>query len=140
MPSFTHTLQSLKQQGPLVEVLFLPSDAFLKHNSVDPIPTVSLMGMVDTGASTTVIQRGFAERLGLSPIGVTHITTPSSMHVPCMQYDMAVSFPNSIKIGSIVVTEAPLQGQHIQCLIGHDILAHGVLIYIGYTNTYTLSF
>jgi hypothetical protein len=31
-------------------------------------------------------------------------------------------------------------GQNIQCLIGRDILQHGVLIYIGYSNQFTLSF
>ena len=32
----------------------------------------------------------------------------------------------------------PLGGQHIQCLVGRDVLAHGVLTYIGYINQFTL--
>ena len=38
------------------------------------------------------------------------------------------------------VLEALLQGQNIQCLIGRDVLAQAVLVYIGYTNLFSLSF
>jgi hypothetical protein len=47
--------------------------------------------------------------------------------------------PNQVVFDAKVI-EAPLQGQHIQCLIGRDVLAHGVLIYIGYANQFSLSF
>lgn len=50
-----------------------------------------------------------------------------------------MSFPNNMVVDGTVI-EAPLQGQHIQGLIGRDILAHGVLIYTGYANQFTLSF
>ena len=41
---------------------------------------------------------------------------------------------------SFIAIEAPLGGQHIECLIGRDVLKHGVLTYIGYINQFTLSF
>ena len=34
---------------------------------------------------------------------------------------------------------APLDGQEINGLIGRDLLKHGILIYIGYKNQFTLS-
>jgi len=40
----------------------------------------------------------------------------------------------------MIVTEAPLQGQNIQCLLGRDLLAYGLLVYNGPTNTFTLAF
>jgi hypothetical protein len=43
-------------------------------------------------------------------------------------------------VAETTVLEAPLLGQHIQCLIGRDVLAHGVLVYIGYGNLFSLSF
>jgi hypothetical protein len=43
-------------------------------------------------------------------------------------------------VGEAVVIEAPLAGQHIQGLIGRDVLAQSVLVYIGYTNQFTVSF
>ncbi len=96
--------------------------------------------MIDTGASGTVISQGLADKLGISPIGTALINTPSSTNVTCFQFDVQIVFPNNVNIASIVVTEAPLQGQHIQCLIGRDVLQHGVLIYTGYDNSFTLSF
>ena len=97
--------------------------------------------MIDTGATGTVVKEGVPDQLGINPIGTTLINTPSSMGVSCNQFDVQIIFPyNNINIPSIVITEAPLQGQHIQCLIGRDILQHGMLIYTGYDNSFTLSF
>ncbi len=48
--------------------------------------------------------------------------------------------PNGVMIPLITVMEVPLEGQRIQGLIGRDVLAHGILIYSGYTNTFSLSF
>jgi len=48
-------------------------------------------------------------------------------------------FPNRVVVETTAIA-APLQGQHIQCLIGRDVLKHGVFVYIGYTDTFTLSF
>jgi predicted aspartyl protease len=81
--------------------------------------------MIDTGATGSVISKGLASTIGINPVGTTLINTPSSTNVTCMQYDVQLVFPNNVNIGSIIVTEAPLQGQHIQYLIGRDILQHG---------------
>lgn len=95
--------------------------------------------MIDTGATGSVIRQGLASQLGLQPVGVTTISTPSSAHVVCNEYLVRFLFPNNVTVEGTAI-EAPLQGQHIQCLIGRDILAHGVLVYIGYTNLFSLSF
>jgi len=95
--------------------------------------------MIDTGASASVIRQGVAAQLGLYPIGVSYITTPSSTNVPCNEYLMRFVFPNQVVYEGTAI-ETPLQGQNIDCLIGRDILAHAVLVYIGYGNQFTLSF
>jgi hypothetical protein len=59
--------------------------------------------------------------------------------VPCYEYPVRLVFPNNVLVDTTVI-EASLQGQHIQCLIGRDVLAHGVFIYIGYGNLFSLSF
>jgi len=46
----------------------------------------------------------------------------------------------TIQLPVITVIDVPLEGQVIQGLIGRDVLAHGILIYSGYTNTFSLSF
>lgn len=101
-----------------------------------PIPAV---GMIDTGATASVMRQGFASRLGLSPVGVVHINTPTSTNVPCYEYLVRLDLPGNV-VAETTVLEAPLLGQHIQCLVGRDVLAHGVLIYIGYENLFSLSF
>ncbi len=102
-------------------------------------PLVPALAMIDTGASATVIQQGIAAKLGLNPVGVTQITTPSHANVRCYRYIVRLVFPNNVTVESTVI-EAPLQGQHIRCLIGRNVLAHGVLVYIGYRNLFSLSF
>jgi hypothetical protein len=142
MPSFTNQISDIRLIGPVVEVRVVPSPLFVqtakipKENLPQPIPITAL---IDTGASGTVIKEGIPRQLGLKPIGFTYITTASSQNKLCLQYDLAFLLPNiNIAFGSIV-TEVPLQGQHIQCLIGRDFLSHAVLIYIGYNNSFTLS-
>ncbi len=142
MPSFTQRIPNLQQVGPVIEVILTPSVPFLQTMGISPANTKALriLAMIDTGASGTVISKGLASGLEINPIGTILIHTPSSTNVNCYQFDVQVVFPNNVNIPSIVVTEAPLQGQHIQCLIGRDVLQHGVFIYTGYDNSFTLSF
>jgi hypothetical protein len=128
--------------GPVVEVRVVPSRLFVetlkipKQNLPQPI---TITALIDTGASGTVIKEGIPQQLGLKPIGFTYITTASSQNKLCLQYDLAFLFPNINVAFRTVATEVPLQGQHIQCLIGRDFLSHAVLVYIGYNNSFTLS-
>jgi len=142
MASFTQRIANLQQVGPVIEVILTPSAPFIQAMGISPtaMKAIKILAMIDTGATGTVISQGLAATLGIQPVGTTLINTPSSTNVSCYQFDVQLIFPNNINIASIVVTEAPLQGQHIQCLIGRDVLQHGVLIYTGYDNSFTLSF
>ena len=142
MPSFTTGLPNLQAAGPIVEVqVAVPAVVQEVLNAAgQPLPApVALTAMIDTGASGSVIQNGIAARLGLHPIGAVPINTPSSTGVMCAQYAIRLVFPNNV-VWEAVVIEAPLAGQHIQGLIGRDVLAQAVLTYIGYANQFTLSF
>jgi len=142
MPSFTQRIHDLRKVGPVIEVILTPSTTFLQRMNILPTSakSVKLSAMVDTGATGTVIKQGISTILGINPIGTTLINTPSSTNVNCNQFDVQIVLPNNVNIPSIVITEAPLQGQHIQCLIGRDILQNGIFIYTGYDNSFTLSF
>jgi predicted aspartyl protease len=142
MPSFTQRIPNLQQVGPVIELLITPSVAFLQAMKISPSASkvIKILAMIDTGATGTVISQGLAAMLGINPVGTIFINTPSSNNVNCYQFDVQLIFPNNVNISSIVVTEAPLQGQHIQCLIGRDVLQNGVLIYTGYDNSFTLCF
>jgi len=142
LPSFTSTVPNLQAVGPIVEIGLgagAPATTAMQASGA-PVPApLSVLAMIDTGASGSVIQQGLAARLGLKPIGVAYIATPSSTNVRCYEYAVRLIFPNNVNVEATVI-EAPLQGQNIQCLIGRDVLAHGVLVYIGYGNLFSLSF
>ncbi len=61
------------------------------------------------------------------------------MNVPCPEYLVRLAFPNNV-VWEGTVLDAPLEGQHIQCLIGRDVLAQTVFVYIGYSNLFSVSF
>ena len=106
-----------------------------------PVPNpVEITALIDTGASGTAIKPEVIRQLQLTPRGVTNIATPSSAAHPCNVYDVSLTFANGVVVPVITVIEVPLEGQVIQGLIGRDVLAHGILIYSGYTNTFSLSF
>lgn len=142
MPSFTTQLPNLQALGPVVDMrvwIGTPVEEALKKSG-DSLPDpVLVKGMIDTGATGTVIQPEIAKKLGLQPVGVVTISTPSSENVPCYQYSVRLIFPSNVIVEAIAI-ETPLKGQHIQCLIGRDVLAHGILVYTGYINQFSLSF
>ena len=142
MPSFTAQVPNLQAIGPVVEARIAISsflETSMKQKGQPISAPVPVQAMIDTGASSTVIQDSIPHTLGLQPVGVSFINTPSSTNVRCYEYLIRLVFPNNVVVEGTVIA-APLQGQQIQCLIGRDILTHGVLIYIGYTHTFSLSF
>lgn len=142
MPSFTSQVPNLQSVGPVVEVRIAVGSAveaaLNKTGTAIPAP-VPAVAMIDTGASGTVVQQGMASELGLRPIGLTSINTPSATNVHCYEYSLRLIFPTNVVFETTAI-EAPLQGQHIQCLIGRDVLGQGVFVYIGYSNLFSLSF
>lgn len=85
IPSFTTQLPNLQTTGPLVDIRLWVSipveEALKKAGSKIPEP-VAAKGMIDTGATGSVIQPAIAQQLGLQPVGVVSISTPSSNNVP----------------------------------------------------------
>lgn len=142
MPSFTSQVPNLQAVGPVVELRAAVGsavEAALKRAGQTAPPPVPVVGMIDTGASGSVLQNGIAAQLGLNPVGITTINTPSSTNVDCYRYIVRLVFPNNVVVETTII-EAPLQGQHIQCLVGRNVLTHGVFVYIGYSNLFSLSF
>ena len=142
MPSLTLSSPSLQAEGPIIDVLFLISteleEKYKKDNQEPPKP-VSVRALIDTGASHCVIKKEIPEQLGLKPVGSIKINTPSSKDHQCYQYFMRMAIPAHELVYEGVFTAAPLEGQNIACLIGRDLLANGILIYIGYAQQFTFS-
>jgi aspartyl protease len=142
VPGFTTSVSDLRSVGPIFQVQIgvgkAAEDALRKAGASVPAPMQAL-AMIDTGATGTVISQNLVQQLGLKPIGLTYINTPSSTNVRCYEYLVRLLFPANIFLEGFVIG-APLQAQHIQCLIGRNILAGAVFVYVGYANHFTLSF
>jgi predicted aspartyl protease len=143
MPSLTTQVPNLQEMGPVVEIKLavgLKLEDILRQKGQNLPEPVQVRAMIDTGATVSVVREDIIKQLNLNPVGTELISTPSSSNVQCYKYLMRILFPNKVIINDIMVISTSLKGQDIQCLIGRDILKLGVLIYIGYTNTFTLSF
>jgi hypothetical protein len=140
--SFSVQSPNLQAIGPVVRLQIAvgtPAEAALRKAGT-PIPTpVTADAMIDTGATASVIAQGLAGQIGLQPVGSTLIATPSHANLTCFEYFVRLVLPQNVVYEGTVI-EAPMQGHHIQCLIGRDILAHSVFVYTGYLNLFTLSF
>jgi hypothetical protein len=132
----------MQADGPLVEVQLAVGSAVetaLRAAGAPIPPPVQALAMIDTGATRSVIRQGLTAQLRLNPVGTVRINTPSSANFPCYEYLMRLFFPNGVRVEGVFI-EAPLQGQNIQFLIGRDVLSRAVLVYLGYRNSFTLSF
>lgn len=143
MPAITVTVPDLRGSGPFLSVS-VAITAALEQALVargNPVPNPQPMtALVDTGASTTVIQAGIAQALGLQPVGVVPTSTPSSTNVPMPLYAIRLLLPQSVVFETTALESPSLVGQGIQGLIGRDVLSQAVLVYLGDANQFTLAF
>jgi predicted aspartyl protease len=104
-------------------------------------PPFTITALIDTGAYSTVLNPETIARLGLMPVGVAPITTPSTTTaVMCNRYHINVYFADDVVVENIFAIEAPMGGVPYHCLIGRDVLRRATLLYEGGENRYTLSF
>lgn len=101
---------------------------------------MSISALIDTGASGSVLKSGIAAGLGLSPLRYQDVDTPTSSGYLCPVYYVRLSFSSLGFYFEGAVLETPLiGGQSIDCLIGRDILAAGLLVYNGTDNSFSFS-
>jgi len=106
-----------------------------------PVPKpIAGKALMDTGASITAVDDSIITSLGVQPVGVTTVHTPSGS-AQQNQYPARFNFPGSglpqlnvhQTIGSI------LRPQGIIALIGRDALSNVVLVYNGPGGFITLA-
>ncbi|WP_413211955.1 aspartyl protease family protein [Paraburkholderia kururiensis] len=130
-------------------MLVLPSapriQALLAAGMPMPLPVTGTF-LIDTGASSTVVDDQFVAPLGLQPTSMVGMHTPSTNGVvqQCNLYDVqiVIAAPNSVPfvINALAVMEASLRPQGIDGLIGRDVLDRTCLIYNGTAQTFSLAF
>jgi hypothetical protein len=143
VPVFTSAVSDLALIGPVIDLsvaVSLPAEAALVAAGT-PVPAaVPCSMMVDTGASTSVIKPSVVASLGLQPVGITPVVTPTtSTPVELKTYAIRLLLPQGV-VATVTAAASELVGQNIHGLIGRDLLKFGVLVYIGPENQFTLSF
>ncbi|MDR3000534.1 MAG: retroviral-like aspartic protease family protein [Fibromonadaceae bacterium] len=140
MPIINIKSQNLKREGPVMDIVVSASERMAKGKLGLPTETISLKALIDTGASCSALSSAVIKQLALEPVGESLMNTPSHSKVPCKIFDIRMIMPDNVRVKSVLVIEAPLEGQNIQCLIGRDILGLGILVYNGQEGLFSLSF
>lgn len=142
MPSFEVSTPDLRRSGPVIQAFIGPSREHIVALGVQSVASpTAISALVDTGAAATVITAETATLLRLQSVGVARIHTPTTIEpVLCRQFYVNLYFSNTFAVEDIIVTEAPLTGQAVQCLIGRDVLSRGVFTYSGVDNLFRLTF
>ena len=101
--------------------------------------------LVDTGASSSVIDQSIIQPLGLSPSGSRSCHTPSTgttpMNLPEYDLGLMLVHDDSHKVfPSIAITASDFSQQNIHGLLGRDVLAQCLLVYDGRANSFALAF
>src|SRR5258708_6516737 len=131
---------SIEVDGPAVQLwvnMSSPRAAILRASNL-PIPaSVLIRGIIDTGASGTVIDEAIIQGLGLTPTGSVPIHTPSTGSTPVQRnlYDVSLWYSVTSSAhpitGAIAVIGTDFTAHNIQALIGRDLLSKCSLMYNG---------
>lgn len=150
MPIVTHDV--VPGIGPLLDFsvgVTTPREQVLKAVGKPVPPPQSVRGLIDTGASHTVLDKSIITGLCLNPSGITRIKTPSTGQGThqCYLYDVKFHFISNqgiriplASLPSLPVLECDLSAQGIQALIGRDVLASCALFYNGDVSRFALAF
>jgi len=142
MPQFRRSIANLTRNGPVLEVRIEPVLAvqeILRANGQE-VPSVSLRGLIDTGASGSLLESTVFDTLGIEPYAFVDLYTASTT-APLRRgkYRVRVVLTETIAF-EVDAVSGTLTGQNIQCLIGRDILEELVFTYNGPKNQFTVTY
>ena len=153
MPVFSHSWKAptggddpvqLSQRGPSlnVEIHLPPLVSTLAAQNGQPLPAPRAgIGLIDTGATFTAVDEGVLVSLGLRPVNVIQILTPSGGDTQGV-YPCQISFPGTPILGSIPFNAvgSRLASFGVIALIGRDLPKHFLMVYNGVEGSWTLSY
>ena len=132
----------LIKKGPTFRVVIKPSAPTSARLTMDKkiVPSVRVLAMIDTGASTTAVSQNVIRRLKLNPRGAVKVYTSNKAAEIRYEFDISLYFGDTTFLPLLRVLGANLAHQRIDCLIGRDVLQFGKLIYDGPRQRVNLSF
>jgi len=140
--SFTFNLPRLRESGPICLVVIKPSEPVIEKLKAEnkKIPSVTVLALIDTGASTTAVSHRVVRKLKLVPRGTVQVYTSHKKPEIRNEFDISLAFDARTCLTIVKVLDASLQSHDIDCLIGRDVLEHGVLTYHGPKKQVVLKF
>jgi hypothetical protein len=139
---------TISPYSPLIHFMAMQSrervEALKKAGISFSSPVVG-MGLLDTGASCSALDRTLISSLGLQTRGIVSIHTPSTgaAFQTCNQFDACLvlgeTLPTPLMV-TLPVIECDFSTQGFQALIGRDVLHHCVFVFEGPTDTFRLEF
>ena len=126
----------LADAGPSLEVLVAPPTPILRARIGEGKGSqmVSALGLIDTGAGCSCIDKGIARRLELEPRDELEVLTPAGVAVQYL-YDVRLTLAEMGGL-DLEVLGSDLERQAHHVLLGRDVLRHGTLIYSGRSNSF----
>ncbi len=140
--SFTFNLPRLRESGPTCQVVIRPSEPVIEKFRAEnkKIPSITVLALIDTGASTTAVSHKVVKKLKLVPRGTVQVYTSHKKPETRNEFDLSLAFDEQTCLTIVKVLDATLQSHDIDCLIGRDVLEHGVLTYNGPKKQVKLAF
>jgi hypothetical protein len=110
-----------------------------------PVYPIEVASLVDTGASTTCIDKSVAEQLGLIVTAYLDLKTVSSgdVLIPAARYEVQILFPWGppfLIASEIPVVATELAHLGVRALLSRDVLSRCVLIWNGPEDSLTVCF
>ena len=101
---------------------------------------MKVLALIDTGASSTAVSHRVIKKLKLVSRGTAQVYTSAKTTEIRNEFDISLEFDTDVHLDVLRILEANLEDHNIDCIIGRDILAHGVFVYDGPHKKFTLSF
>ena len=135
--------KELRENGPRTSISIGHSDLEYEESrslGLELPPPLTVSGLIDTGASITVINPRVADSRRLRQTGFALVSAAGSQ-AQYPEYVASLKFPGTSLRGFelVRVVGCQLPRQPIACLIGRDILRKWLLTYDGQSATVTIS-
>jgi predicted aspartyl protease len=92
----------------------------------NPSKRFKTKGIVDTGATNSVITKEVVDALGLSQTGITQVNTASESKKEAKTFTLDIFLKADVRVQAVQVSEGIISAENgLHCLIGMDIICLG---------------
>jgi hypothetical protein len=139
MPVFSFTSPNLENNGATITVRIFPPFAVIKElqDKQEKIPSKTVNGLIDTGASCTAFDASIATELNLIARDKQTVITPNAESEHFL-YDIVIGLGTDGNGLSLQAFGTDLSKQPYDILLGRDLFKKCTLIYNGWNNSYDL--